>query len=305
MITTLNGSNSFMLQQALNELIGHYVGQFGELGLEKLDGEESSAERLIEATGSLPFLVAQKLLILRNPGVQKVFAEQIENLIKAVPEGVNIIIVEPKIDKRSSYYKVLKSKTEYREFNELDGHKLSTWIIQYVKQQGGSISSNDARYLLERVGQNQQFLYHELGKLLAYSPQIARSNIDLLTEPAPQSTVFELIDSAFAGNNKKTLELYKQQRLLKVEPQQIMAMIAWQLHVLAVIKVAGNKTADEIAREAKLNPYVVRKSSVIANKISLYDTKKLIKRALKLDIRMKTQNIDADEALQHFLLTIS
>lgn len=92
---------------------------------------------------------------------------------------------------------------------------------------------------------------------------------------------------------------------MKVEPQQIMAMIAWQLHVLAVVKTAGNKSAEDIARQAKLNPFVVRKTVSIARQISLAETKQLIKRALQLDIKMKTISIDADEALQHFLLTIS
>ena len=83
-----------------------------------------------------------------------------------------------------------------------------------------------------------------------------------------------------------------------------MAMLAWQLHVLATVKVAGDKSADEIAREAKLSPFVVRKTVMIAKKISLAEVKKLVRRALELDVRMKSQNIDADEALQHFLLTI-
>lgn len=246
----------------------------------------------------------KKLVVLRNPGSQKAFADQIDNIIEDVPDTVDVIIVEPKIDRRSSYFKVLKSKAELKDFVEPETYKLNTWIVQHVKEQGGRISSADANYLVERVGQNQQLLYGELHKLLGYQPEITRQTIDLLTDLAPQSTVFELIDSAFAGNSKRLLNLYKQQRAIKVEPQQIIAMLAWQLHVLALVKLAGNKTNEDVAREARVNPYVVRKTSALASKISLPETKSLIKRALDLDIRLKSQSIDADEALQHFLLTI-
>jgi len=305
MITTLTGTNHFLLQRELNDQTQKFVDEFGDISLEKLDGEEASSERLIEATQSLPFLAAKKLVVLKNPGNQKPFAEAVETIIQSVPETTDLIIVEHKIDKRSSYFKVLKSKTEYKEFTEPDSQKLNTWIVQYVKEQGGGISLGDASYLVERVGQNQQLLYQELDKLLTYDLQITRANIDLLTDLAPQSTIFELIDAAFAGSSKKTLEIYKQQRALKVEPQQIMAMLSWQLHVLAVVKVAGDQSPDEIARQAKMSPYVVRKTVGIANRISLAEIKELISRALALDVRFKSQAIDPDEALQHLLLTLS
>ncbi|MGZ6004839.1 MAG: DNA polymerase III subunit delta [Candidatus Saccharimonadales bacterium] len=305
MIKVLTGANHFLLQQELNQIIDEFTNAYGDLNLERLDGEEVSAERLMEAAHSLPFLADKKLIILRNPGIQKAFMERIDNVINDVPEGVEVVLVEPKIDRRSSYYKVLKARTELKEFMETDSNKLNTWIVQYVKEQDGQISSTDASYLIERVGSNQQLLHGELQKLLSFNSNISHANIDLLTELAPQSTIFELIDSAFAGNAKKTLELYHQQRALKVEPQQIIAMLAWQLHVLAVVKTAGDKSSEEIAKAAKLNPFVVRKTATLASRINLAEVKGLIKRALKLDTDLKSRSIDADEALQYFLLTIS
>src|SRR5436190_5958220 len=110
MITTLTGPNQFLLQQALNQLVKAFVAEHGDLNLERLDGEEDSVERLREATHSLPFLADKKLVVLRNPGSQKTFMEQIDDVIKNVADSVEVVIVEPKIDRRSSYYKVLKAK---------------------------------------------------------------------------------------------------------------------------------------------------------------------------------------------------
>jgi len=126
----------------------------------------------------------------------------------------------------------------------------------------------------------------------------------MLTDPLPQSTVFELLDAAFAGRTERAFALYEEQRALKVEPQAIIAMLAWQLHVLAVVKAGGSRTPDEIAKEAKLNPFVVRKSQAITRKLTLEYIKELIGDLLSLDMQMKRSSLDADEALQLYLLKL-
>ncbi len=162
----------------------------------------------------------------------------------------------------------------------------------------------DAGYLIERLGLNQQLLSSELAKLLTYSPKINRTSIDLLTEPTPQSTIFQLLDAAFAGNAKKALKIYQEQRAGKTEPLAIIGMLAWQLHVVALIVSAGQRSDAEIAKEAKLSPFVVRKSRHIARELALSRVTQLISQLLDLDLHIKTTSTDADDALQAYILTI-
>jgi DNA polymerase-3 subunit delta len=305
MIVTLTGGNDFARTSELKRLVSEFIAQYSDMAVERLDGEETDAGSLRQSVTSLPFLTERKLVILYQPGKQKVFAEQLADVLKDVAEITDVIIVEPKLDKRLAYYKTLKKVTDFREYADLDANGLARWAADYVKQQGGSLSATDARLLIDRVGPNQQLLAAELGKLLAYDPHITSTAIELLVEKLPQSTVFELLDAAFAGKTARTFELYHEQRALKVEPQAIIAMLAWQLHVLALIKTAGRRTADDIAREARLNPYVVRKSQGLARGLSLDSLKQLVARLLDLDLRLKTMAVDADEALQYYLLQVA
>jgi DNA polymerase III delta subunit len=71
-----------------------------------------------------------------------------------------------------------------------------------------------------------------------------------------------------------------------------------------VVKFNEKAPVDELARSAKLNPYVVRKTQNLTRNITQTEVKELISRALELDVRLKSENIDADDAVQHFLLTI-
>lgn len=305
MIVTLTGENSFALQQALQQIAGAFIAEHGELALERLDGSEAEFAKIREALTALPFLAPKKLVVLRNPGANKQFVEAFEQVLSGLPETTDTVIVEPKPDKRTAYYKFLKSKTDLREFPELDAGGLARWLNQTAAEQGGSLSSGDARYLVERIGANQQLLAGELEKLLLYDPKISRQTINVLTDEAPQSTIFQLLEAAFAGNAKRTLQLYAEQRALKVEPPQIIAMLAWQLHVLAIIKTAGDRPAAVIAKEARLNPFVVQKSQGIARTLPSAGLKRLISDLLQIDLKTKRSAIDPDEALQHYLLSLS
>ncbi len=305
MIVTLTGENSFGLGAELKKLTTAFLKEHGDLALERLDGQEADIAQIGSALTGLPFLAARKMVVLRAPGANKQFAEQAEQLLGNVPETTDVILVEPKLDKRLSYYKFLKSKTDFRDFPQLDQNGLARWLADTAKEQGGSLSPADANHLVERAGPNQQLLASELEKLLIYEPKITSQSIDLLTEPAPQSTIFQLLEVAFAGNTKRALDIYTEQRALKVETPQIIAMLAWQLHVLAIIKTAGDRGADEIAKTARLNPFVVRKSQSIARQLSPTDLKKLVSDLLKIDTASKRTNIDVDEALQHYLLRLA
>lgn len=305
MVVTITGVNDLLRKAELDKLVSAFLTEYGDMALERFDGEETSAERMRESIQSMPFLSSRKMVVLREPGKQKAFAEAIGDVLKDIAETTDLVIYEPKLDKRASYYKALKKSTDFRELGELDTPALARWLVEYAVEQGGTLSPAAAKLLIDRLGLNQQLLRTELDKLLAYNDAVTKQTIELLTEPLPQSTVFELLDMAFSGNSSRVFELYHEQRALKVDPQAILAMLAWQLHVLAVVKAAGTKSVDQIAKEAKLNPFVIRKSQTTVRRLSLERIKSLIASLLELDIQLKSSSIDADEALQLYLLRLT
>lgn len=304
MTTILSGTNDFLRSRTLAQLVGEFVAQNGDLALEKLDGEDATTNQMLGALQSLPFLAPAKMVVLNRPGAQKNWAENIADILKQIPETTQAVIIEPKLDKRLGYYKTLKKQAGFKEFSDADAANLPRWASDYAKEQGAELTTADARILVDRVGADQQLLASEIEKLATYSAQINKEAIELLVEPMPRSTVFELLEAAFAGKTARALELYKEQRALKVEPQAIIAMLAWQLHVLAVIAVGDGQSADTIAKIAKLNPFVVRKSQNLARNLGLERIKTLVNDLLEVDLKSKSTNINADEALQLYLITI-
>jgi DNA polymerase III delta subunit len=305
MISTLTGENEVERGAELRRAVAAFEKEYGDMAVERLDGEEASYERMVEAVQSLPFLVVRKLVVLRAPGANKEFTEKFAAFVEAVSDTNDVIIVEPKLDKRLTYYKQLKKLTAFKEFAVLDAGGLARFAVDYTKERGGSILSGAARLLVERVGTNQLGLQQELDKLLVFDPKITEQSIESLTEKTPQSTIFELLDAAFAGDAKRTMRLYDEQRALKVESQQVIAMLAWQLYILAVVKTAKQRSVDDIAREAKLNPFVVRKTQGLVRHITLARLKELITGLREFDVRTKTEGILPDEAVRYYLLQLS
>jgi DNA polymerase-3 subunit delta len=304
MIVTLTGNNYYLLKKRLDELAGKFVKEHGELALEKIDAEEAESQAIMDAIQSLPFLASRKMVIVRNGSLNKQLSGQIEQIINSAGGGVDLIFHEANPDKRTAYFKVLKAKTQLEEFNESDSRELTRWLVAEAKKQDGQLNQADATYLVDRVGPNQQLLAKELDKLITSEPKITRDNIDRLTEKTPQSKVFDLLDAAFAGDKERALELYADQRAQKVEPQAIMAMIAWQLKLLALAKTGGSKTSQQIAKDAGISPYPVMKAQNLARKIDDDRLRDMVAEALKIDEMSKTKTIDLDEALKTYLVTI-
>jgi DNA polymerase-3 subunit delta len=301
----ITGENEFARRQALHGLVASFVDSESDLALERLDGEEADFVRIMEAVTSVPFLANKKMVLLSSPAKNKEVTERITELLEAVPDTTELVLYEPKFDKRSVLYKTLKKASDFREFGELDLPALTRWVSEEATSHGAELKQPEARYLVERVGQNQQLLAAEIEKLSLTGGRITRDKITELTEGAPQSTIFQLIDAALSGNAKRAIALYDEQRAMKVEPQQIIGMFAWQLHIMALVKTAGNRGADQIARDARISPYVAGKTQTLVAHMTLGRLVQILDELLDIDRRGKREALDLDDALKLFIITLA
>lgn len=301
MIVTLAGNNSFALKSRLNQLVNEFKKTYGDLSIERFEGAETELAQMLDSIQNLPFLAERKLVILRDLSANKSAAEAIEQIIESSGGSADLILVETTPDKRTVFYKTLQKKTKLESFEEVDPRVLGKWLVEEAHKLGGELSQADANYLIDRTGGSQQALSQELAKLTMYSAKITRQTIDLLTEPTPQTKVFDLLDAAFAGQKARTLKLYEDQRAQSVEPQIILAMIAWQLRAIVAIKLAASRP---VPSQLGLSPFVASKASGLAQKIPLDSLKELVTQALEIDYKSKSSSLDLDEALKNYLVTI-
>ena len=302
-IVTLVGENNFLVRQAVHERAEASLKANGPDSIERLDCETADADEVLSRFYSTSLFSPKVLFIVKDMSANKELSEKFVELItKKQPEN-DLIIVEPKLDKRSKLYAALKSKTEYKEFNQPIAAQLVSWAINWTKQNGGNISTGDADYLIALVGPNQQLIKSELEKLLIFSPKITKESIDSLVEPSPQSTVFNLVNATINRDHKRVSKIYSEQRRLKVEHRMIIGSLAWQLHLIALVKLAESRSLSEISSKSGVSPNQLDDARKLARNISYAELTNAINKLLEIDVKSKREAIDPDDALLYFLLS--
>ena len=303
MTITLVGENTYLLRKELSKVISDFEQEHGDLAVERFSGEVANFEQIFSAITNPPFLTPKKLVVVEDISSVKDINTRFEELLSQSQDQIEVVLVSDKLDKRSALYKYLKKHTDYKEFANIPANNISGWVKSEVVARGGSIDSQSAQVLVEFVGTNQQKLSNEIDKLLQYNSKISVDSINLLSVKQPSTTMFQLLDALFAKDTKLMMSLYDDQRKQQVEPLTILSMVLWQLHILAVVKTAPKgKSSEQISKDAGIHSFVVQKSVNIARKMSLTHLKKFISDVVDLEVKLKTQTVDADDAVKHLLL---
>lgn len=301
MVTTLTGSNGYILKEKLDSLTNEFKRSNDHLAIERISVDEIDFDDFKQSLLSSSLFSENRLVILDQPSSSKQFIELAEEIINSIPDSTHLIIIEPTLDKRSTYYKLLQ-KTNFIDCSALKESDLVKWAKAKVKESGGLINDSDVSYLIERVGEDQLLIDHEIEKLLIYNNQIDRETINLLTVESPSNTIFHLLDAVFAKRLKSALSIYDTQRKLKVAPEQILAMFVWQLQIISVCLSAKGTSTSELASKSKLSPYSLNNAMKIARNLNLTTLRDLISNLLDIDYLSKTISYDLDQALQNFII---
>jgi DNA polymerase III subunit delta len=302
-IYTLCGPNTFAIQEKLAEIKQKFVDKNGSDGVE-VYSENVDPANLPHILTSVSLFAPERLVILKNISENKTAAERLTELVENLPDGVTVVIKEGLLDKRTGYYKALKKLTDFHELIEPSEPELMTWIQNRVKEEGGTISSQVARKLYETTGPDQLRLSNEIPKLVAFQSEVTVEAIEELVEPNPRDTVFQLLESTLGGNTKQALTILDNLERSFEDPFQTANMLIWQTQVLAVVKSAGERSDQEVAKAAKLNPYVVQKTRALARRIDRTKLLRIIDTVAQLDVRLKSTSVEPWRALEQTILLL-
>lgn len=303
MITVLSGANTYGIRQKLAEVKQQFIQQHGEAGVEEYNGEQLESSQLPSVLAGATLFATTRLVIIKRLAENKAAAEQLLGMLKSIPEETSVLLVEGTLDKRTVFYKTLKKATDFQEFTELDEPAAMQWAREYAKQQGGELNASAARTIVRYVGTDQLRLANELTKLVAYNPKITDESISLLVEKNPQDTIFQLLESALGGKTTQALEVLENLERAHEDPFQAANMLIWQTNILAVV-ASGKTVADgQIAKDAKVNPFVVKKTRGLANRLSKQKLNQIIDAVAELDVQLKTTSAQPWRLLEHTLLS--
>ncbi len=286
MITLLIGENSFEINRALARI----TADFGSVA-EKVDGANLETRQLPDLLMGVSLFSDKRFVVIRDLSANKLIWSELSTWLPRVSDDINLVLVEPKPDKRTTTFKDLKKVAQVLEFNEWeqrDTSKAETWLINEAKQIGFKLDSSNARMIVRRVGLDQWQLYHAIQKL-ALVDTIDAATIENVIDANPVENVFNLFEAALKCDRARIADM-----LLIIEqiedPFRLFALLASQAFQLAALITAGQ--GDNIAKDFGIHPYALSRLEASAHKLGRGGARKIINIFAASDDDMKLSRGD-------------
>ncbi len=323
MFYILYGKDDFSLQQALEEIKDELGNQeMLAVNTSMLDGQQLNLNQLKDACSAVPFLCANRLVIVKGllgrfetkSGSERRASRSKKKLdsalkewmelpeyVRQMPPTTALVLIDGEVRASNSLLKSVAPLAKVMSFVPLSDRSLGEWIQERVKRGGGNMSPGAVKLLVGIVGADLWTMSGEIDKLLAYcSGQIiTEDSVKQVTSYAREANIFALVDAILEGRSKEAQQLLH--RLIQdgASPSYILAMITRQLRLIVMAKDVGQKLSrPEIrGRLESTSDYVLEKAARQARVYTLERIKKAYHKLLEADIAIKTGKYDGDLAL--------
>lgn len=283
MIYLLIGENEFLKRERLSELVS-------PLGVEpeRIDGDALEPGGLRELLQGQTLFSESRALIITDlsegpawPSLSDMSAET-DSLV---------ILVEKKVDKRTSTYKWLKKHVTVEEFlpiGERETGKVVAWCLARAKDAYDmELTRPLATALVERLGHDQLRLDGTLEQL-SLAETIDKDLIDRVVPLPRTENVFELFEAALRGERSRVHDIiaYLELTLGLDGAYQTLGLLVSQLVPLNAL-VSGGAPGD-IAKDFSTHPFVVQKLGAYARQLSASQVRHMNEALGRADMAMKT-----------------
>lgn len=324
MIIFLYGEEVFQSQEKLQEIKNKFLSKNPTgSGLVVFDFKEEKKSidfsKISEAIGSKGLFFSKQLLILKNmigfaeeEVLKKTlnFLERDKNIFKD-QDLVIIFWEEKKISEKNKLFQLLFKKSKKQEFPKLESGKLSSWIEKRINEENPKISfSKEAvEKLIIYTGGELFPIGQEIKKLANFKEEgvIGEKDVENLVSAKINSNIFNAIEAISDGDKKTALRLLHEQLEKGEDPNYIFSMYVYQFRNM--LKVGeyfwqGNYNYNEIAKLAKLHPFVVKKTMAQLKNFDSRKLKSIYKEMGEIDIKLKTGKINPVLALDKLVAEI-
>jgi DNA polymerase-3 subunit delta len=292
----------------LNYYLEGFKKKYDPQGLNtvKLDGAKLTMEEFRKAASQIGFLAKKRFMVVQNlmRDNKKIESEITEYLQKEWVDDNVLIFLEQSESRTSSKKKgskttghpllnfLMDKKSE--EFSTLAGENLNKWIRAEVKNRGGSIDGPAVLELASLVGSDLWNMSGEIEKLINYrsGQTITNADVKLLVKAKFDENIFHLNDALAARDARQTFKLLSDQINAGAHELYILTMLIRQFRILLQVREILGKEPNyhTIASRLRLHPFVAQKAIRDARRFSVEELKKIYRRLLEIDTKIKSSN---------------
>lgn len=291
-----------------------------DMNTSKIDARTVSENDLNNAIGSMPFLAAQRLVVLDAPSKKytglaghKKFIEFLE----AVPPSTLLVLVEVDDIKEREIpnHWLVKwaaknaDKAKSESFLLPKQREMPGWIIAEAKRQGGQIEPAAAARLAEMVGEDPRQAAQEITKLLTYvnfAHAIGIEDVEAVSVTSAGADVFDLVDALGSRNGRQAQKLLRQ-LLDERDAFELFGMVVRQFRLLLMARDVMDEGGGlrEVTAALGQHPFVAEKVFGQARHFSSESLRVIYRHMLVMDESAKTGVMSLDLALETFVVELT
>jgi DNA polymerase-3 subunit delta len=306
-IYLFTGENIFALTQEKRLWAERFRQKYGEENMTTLQGPQLTLRSLLDDISIAPFLSEKRLIFCS--GIPKFDADEVEQMFEQIHPATLLVFVEPKPDKRLSAVKALLKTATVKEFPHLSEGQLLLWMQSFAKDQGLNLSRDQAQYIVDTAGEDEELLSHELEKLALFSrgKAVTLEEIRILVVPSGDKEIWTLTN-LIAQKKKKEAMAYAKVLLQRGEdPFAVWNILLWMLRQLVSTWMAaseGDTNPASIAKNYSV-PFPTAKTLLpLASSLKKESLLPFLDWAVDTDTQLKTGGYRATQESMEELITL-
>ncbi len=305
----VEGNDFISVQNVIKDLI--IKNNFSGVDINSYDMDDVSLDLALEDLDTYGLFSNKKIIIINN--IESINQEEnkknIDHLYQYLDNasGDNLLIIcSKKLNNTLKFTKELKKRLEYvkAELNSLEFIKAE--LKDYKLDPGVS------NLILEYCGDDITKILNECLKLKNYKlkdKKISKNDIsDICIKKLgdPTELTFAFSRSLAERNKKEALLKYHELLDYNVEPLGIIGLLASQIRIIYQVKILLDEgmSKDEIANQLDVKAFRITKTMELLKYYSSKELLNLLVKLQKIDLQIKTTNVDANHLIEMFILNI-
>lgn len=309
-IYLIYGEEDYLIKKNEKEFDEKFKSDFSSFDNKVLEDKFEAIE-VWEFISTPSFSMNDKFLKIKGSGVfttgKQNLTEEILEMLKDL-EGVIILFLEKKVDKRNKLYKFVNKNGKVIECNPLKEKELFAFTTRLFNERDLKISSNNLQHFLKVVNFSLTNISNEVEKLSHYcQKEVLEKDIDNICVKSLEVKIFDLVKNIGDKNPNLALEQFNSMVLSKESPLMVLTMIGRQFRILLETKVMLENRQDsyEISKTLGLPVFVISdliKQAKNFTKLSLYNG---YKETLEIDTKIKSGKLKDTIALEMLIVKYS
>ena len=270
---------------------------------------------ILEEAGYISMFQDMKYVIVKNAnffGKEKLTDNNSQLLINYLnnpnPYTTLIFTTYEAVDKRKNIFKKFQDLGKIMEIKAPINLELFKTVKGLVMKKGYLIDDDGVRYIINACLGNYDLIYNEVDKLSLLYKENSKISLNTLKELISlnvRDNQFKFVDAVIGKNILLTFSLIKDFKSLKLEPLQLINLLAREYRLMIIERILEKKcNQKQIMQELKLADWQLQKIIKNNEMYHIDDLKDYLLSLTKLDYEIKAGIKDKWLGFESFLINV-